>query len=60
MAVARDDEDEEDFTTYSFEDKEVVAGDVVDDGVEDEEKMVYVLLTISEVEVVEQDDGEGK
>jgi hypothetical protein len=59
-AVARDGEDEEVFTIDTFEDMEVVAGDVVDDGAEDEEEVVYVLLTISEVEVVERDDGEGK
>ena len=37
-AVSGDGKDEEDFTRDAFEDMEVVAGDVVDDGVEDEEK----------------------
>jgi hypothetical protein len=57
--VAGDGEDEE-FTRDAFEDMEVVAEDVVDDGAEDEEEVTYVLLTISEVEVVERDDGKGK
>jgi hypothetical protein len=48
--VAGDGEDEE-FTRDAFEDMEVVAG---------EEEVTYVLLTISEVEVVERDDGKGK
>jgi hypothetical protein len=58
--VAGDGEDEKEFTRDAFEDMEVVAGDVVDDGAEDEEEVTYVLLTISEVEVVERDNGEGK
>ena len=44
----------------ALEDKEVVAGDVIDDGAEDEDEVAYVLLTISEVKVIEQEDGEGK
>jgi len=41
-----------------LEDKEVVGGDVVDDGEKDEE--VQRMYSISEVDVVERDDGEGK
>jgi hypothetical protein len=59
-AVVGDGEDEEDFTRDAFEDMEVMPGDVIDDGRDDEEEVVYVLLTISEFEVVKRDDGEGK
>jgi hypothetical protein len=55
-AVAGDGEDEE-FTRDAFEDMEVVAKDVVDDGAEDEEEVTYVLLTISEVEEDRRGNG---
>jgi len=39
VAVTGDGEDDEELTWDTFEDKEVVGGDVVDDGAEDEEEV---------------------
>jgi hypothetical protein len=50
--VVGDGEDEEDFTRDAFEDLEVLAGDVIDNGADNEEEVAYVLSTISESEVV--------
>jgi hypothetical protein len=49
-------------TRDAFKDEEVVDRDVIHDSVEDDEEEVwlYVLVTICEIKVIEQDNGEGK